>query len=247
MLQKEREINTSSLHSSVQMQKQTSVALSLISQVLVTAVFLSNASVCLLDYNALSEVGYRWVFLVLFGLLPVYIFSLLKRFTHEVKYSKSASSLLFSGLFLHLLFDGLAVGLAFQIDTWLGLTTSLFVILHEIPHFWAQVNLFKKLGISERSVVLRLLIVSIFGLAAGVVLVYFLFKSPEMLGYVQNLRPPIGWILGGYFLGLSYVSLIQHSQLSNSKSLSWPKLLPLAILAAVPIFWIHIVLHSHLH
>ena len=50
---------------------------------------------------------------------------------HDPHHAKGM--VMFSGLFLHSLLDGIIIGVGFQIDPKLGLLTSLGVILHELP------------------------------------------------------------------------------------------------------------------
>jgi ZIP family zinc transporter/zinc and cadmium transporter len=61
---------------------------------------------------------------------------------------------MFSGLFLHSLLDGIIIGVGFEIDPKLGLLTSLGVILHELPEGVTSFSLL--IGSIKRKTALKL-------------------------------------------------------------------------------------------
>ncbi len=111
---------------------------------------------------------------------------------------------MFSGLFLHSLLDGIIIGVGFQIDPKLGLIASLGVILHELPEGVTSFSLL--IGSIKRKTALKLSIAVALATPLGALI------SLTFLGDLS--KATVGLLLamaGGSFLYISASDLIPET------------------------------------
>lgn len=211
---------------------------------LVTAIFLSNAVSLLLDQGALSPTGLVWgLTAVPVLLLTLTGFRIYRRTETRWRLAPQAGRFLMPLAVLpHAATDGLLIGLAWSVDSFLGLTTAAAVFLHEGPHLWAQYHFWKERNEPQRYLALRLFLYSLAGVAAGLVLHFLLLKGAAFDNAFQAL---LGWVMAAIFSAFAVHNWARHSQgADKAQSLLH---LAFALLLSLPFFLLHLLLHGHAH
>lgn len=160
-------------------------------------------------------------FLGILILIGIFLFFILEEFicwrhchieTSEM-HSHPVAFMNLIGDVLHNFFDGLAIGISFLTNFYLGLTTTLAIILHEIPQEIGDFGILIYAGFSKKKAIFLNLITALTAVL-GAILPFFLKFNLEQL----NIFLPI--ISGGfiYIAGSDLVPLIKN-QKSLKKSL----------------------------
>jgi zinc transporter, ZIP family len=85
----------------------------------------------MLIYEA-ANITPLFIYGLLLGIIILWLFNLLIPHKHLTK-SERICTLVFAGMSFHLFPEGIAVGSAFLIDPTIGITTAVFIALHNIP------------------------------------------------------------------------------------------------------------------
>lgn len=154
--------------------------------------------------------------LILFGIILFFILEKILRWhhCHEIdchQEEKHVITLNLVGDSVHNFIDGALIAASYQISTFVGLTTTLAVILHEIPQEIGDFGILIHHGVSVKKTVLYNFISSL-GSLLGVILIYILD-----IDFSLSLIP----ITAGGFIYLAIADLMpqlhrHHSKISSS-------------------------------
>jgi ZIP family zinc transporter len=114
-----------------------------------------------------------------------------------------------STLCIHSLFDGMAIGFAFQVSTAIGVVVAIAVLVHDFSDGINTVNYILK-DREEKSNVLYWLIADAFAPVVGIVITLFVTVSEQYLAIIFSL-------FAGFFLYLGASDLIPESHHAHPK------------------------------
>lgn len=127
----------------------------------------------------------------------------------EVKVIHKNGILGASTLCLHSLFDGMAIGFAFQLSTAIGIVVAIAVLVHDFSDGINTVNFIMKDG-GEKSNVLHWLIADALAPVIGIVITLFIGVGEQYLSIIFSL-------FAGFFLYLGASDLIPESHHAHPK------------------------------
>ncbi|KAJ3410175.1 hypothetical protein HDV05_004030 [Chytridiales sp. JEL 0842] len=117
---------------------------------------------------------------------------------------KSVALLILIGDAMHNLVDGIAIGASFAFSIRMGLTTSIAVLLHELPHELSDYAILYSSGFSAwRAAYLNMLsnLTAYVGMSAGILLT-------TKTGFVDTVRESVFALAGGMFIYIAVADLL---------------------------------------
>jgi zinc and cadmium transporter len=201
-------------------------------------VLLATASLQLLPEAVQHDGSMAPYYALLLGIIGFFLLERFFRGFHSHNPSeqrkKAPGYLVIIGDGFHNMIDGLAIGIAFQIDVALGVSATLAIMAHEIPQEIADYIVLRKSGFSrERALVLNL--ASALTALIGVVLA---FVGGDVLAPYQA---AILALTAGIFLYIAAVDIIPelgHAHPTGSKY-AWPLLAGVVLIALLTAFAPH--------
>ncbi len=145
------------------------------------------------------------------------------------KHEKPVGYLILIGDGLHNFFDGLAIAASFMVSPALGITTSIAIILHEIPHELGDFTLLTYSGFSVRKALAYNLLSALAAVAGGVLFFY-------LSGFVNGLTAYGLAFSAGSFIYIACTDLLPelHKEEARTKGL----IQVVSILAGILLIWV---------
>lgn len=216
------------------------------STALVLAILVSNTTVLVIDHGGLFQVHVVGTFIglltstALIGLAAYAWPNHSKSFGAELKLISHAQPL---GLLLHGLVDGLILGTAWHFGVWHGLIALAALLLHEIPHLWAQHRIWKLGRPTSRRILTWLSGLTAAGLITGIGISLLLNGNDLLLA--SEIRRVLVWMIGLLMIVLgTWTWKHQFNYQPVRMQLGW---LVVGLMFAIPLAWLHIFLHHHSH
>ena len=181
-------------------------------------VMLSTAFLDLLP-EAQQQAGENSIFI--FALVGIIIFFLMERviilFHHHDDHKpviKPTVTLVMIGDSFHNFFDGLAIAAAFLINPSLGITITIAIIAHEIPHEIADFSIFIHGGLTKTKALFYNFLSALTAVLGGL-LGYFFLSFFEKINYITVA------MTAGVFIYIACTDLIPEVHKENKKDNKW--------------------------
>ena len=216
-----------------------------VSTTLVIAILVSNSTILLMDHGGINHVHTSKLLLGLLGLTAL-IGTIAMVWRHQVVYRRASRPLpvlaLPLGVVLHGLSDGVLLGTAWHLGLWQGLIATAALLLHEIPHLWAQHRIWKISRPTARRGVLWLVGFSFAGWMVGLVIHSLLDTQFIMVSHLQYL---LVWVLTAVLVGLGSWTWNHEFGYQPVRIQLWWLLVGFSF--SIPLALLHLLAHSHAH
>jgi hypothetical protein len=216
-----------------------------VSAILVIAILVSNSAILLMDHGGIKHMHTSELLLGLLGLTAL-IGTIAMVWQHQVAFKRVGRNLpvlaLPMGVVLHGLSDGVLLGTAWHLGLWQGLIATTALLLHEVPHLWAQHKIWKIGRPSVRRGLLWLVGLSFAGLLVGFVIHSLLDIQLIMVTHFQQI---IVWIITAVLIGIGSWTWNHEFGYQPLRIQLWWLLIGFSF--SIPLALLHLLAHSHVH